>query len=137
MVGFGYWPGANESDEWGSNYAGHFLLEAQANGFFVSDYLLQQWKNFQRGRANSWVVNSNNFYGADLDQAYRLFTLALAKAPELGAMNRLKEFKYLSPEAKWKLAAAYKLAGQDNIAVDLIAGLPDRKSTRLNSSHRP
>ncbi len=130
--GFGYWPGANESDEWGSNYAGHFLLEAQANGFFVSDYLLQQWKNFQRGRANSWVVNSNNFYGADLDQAYRLFTLALAKAPELGAMNRLKEFKYLSPEAKWRLAAAYKLAGLESTALELISGLPTSFSTRTN-----
>ena len=38
-------------------------------------------------------------------------------------MNRLKEFKYLSAEAKWRLAAAYKLAGQDNTALDLISGL--------------
>jgi len=130
--GFGYWPGANESDEWGSNYAGHFLLEAQANGFFVSDNQLQQWKNFQRGRANSWVVNSSNFYGADLDQAYRLYTLALAKAPELGAMNRLKEFKYLSPEGKWRLAAAYKLAGLESIALELISGLPTSFAVRTN-----
>jgi len=122
--GFSYWPGGGQSDEWGSNYSGHFLLEAQANGYFVSDYMLQQWKNFQRGRANSWVVNSSNFYGADLDQAYRLFTLALGKVPELGAMNRLKEFKYLSPEAKWRLAAAYKLAGIDKTALELISGLP-------------
>lgn len=121
--GFSYWPGLSESDEWGSNYAGHFLVEAQSNGYLVSDYILQQWKNFQRGKANSWVPNTNNFYGGDLIQSYRLYTLALAKAPELGAMNRLKEFKYLSAEAKWRLAAAYKLAGQDNIALDLISGL--------------
>ena len=130
--GFSYWPGGNESDEWGSNYAGHFLTEAQANGFFVSDNLLQLWKNYQRGKANSWVVNSTNFYGADLTQAYRLYTLALAKAPELGAMNRLKEFKYLSPEAKWRLAAAYKLAGQDATAQILIIGLPTTFSARPN-----
>lgn len=122
--GFSYWPGLNESDAWGSNYAGHFLLEAQANGYFVSDYMIQQWKNFQKGRANSWTVTSENYYGADLDQAYRLFTLALAKVPELGAMNRLKEFKYLSAEAKWRLAAAYKLSGQENVALQLISGLP-------------
>jgi alpha-2-macroglobulin len=121
--GFSYWPGGNESDEWGSNYAGHFLVEAQSNGFLVSDYMLQQWKNYQRGKANSWVPSTTNFYGGDLSQSYRLYTLALAKAPELGAMNRLKEFKYLSNEAKWRLAAAYKLAGQDNIALDLISGL--------------
>lgn len=121
--GFSYWPGGYESDEWGSNYAGHFLVEAQNNGYLVSDYMLQQWKNFQRGKANSWVPSTNNFYGGDLTQSYRLYTLALAKAPELGAMNRLKEFKYLSPEAKWRLAAAYSLAGQENTALDLISGL--------------
>src|SRR6185295_3399840 len=96
----------------------------QNNGFQVSDNMLQQWKNYERSRANSWVVTSTNFYGADLSQAYRLFLLALAKAPELGAMNRLKEFKYISAEAKWRLAAAYKLAGQNNIALALISGLP-------------
>ncbi len=121
--GFSYWPGGNESDEWGSNYAGHFLVEAQNNGYLVSDYMLQQWKNYQRGKANSWVPSTTNFYGGDLTQSYRLYTLALAKAPELGAMNRLKEFKYLSAEAKWRLAAAYKLAGQDNTALDLVSGL--------------
>jgi len=121
--GFGYWPGANESDDWGTNYAGHFLLEAQANGYFVSDYLLQQWKNYQKGKANSWVPSTTNFYGGDLTQSYRLYTLALAKVPELGAMNRLKEFKYLSAEAKWRLAATYSLAGQENTALDLISGL--------------
>ena len=121
--GFSYWPGLPQSDEWGTNYAGHFLVEAQNNGYLVSDYMLQQWKNYQRGKANSWAPSTTNFYGGDLTQAYRLYTLALAKAPELGAMNRLKEFKYLSTEAKWRLAAAYKLAGQDNIALDLISGL--------------
>jgi alpha-2-macroglobulin len=131
--GFSYWPGGNESDEWGSNYAGHFLVEAQSNGFLVSDYMLQQWKNFQRGKANSWVATTTNFYGGDLSQSYRLYTLALSKAPELGAMNRLKEFKYLSPEAKWRLAAAYQLAGQTNTALDLISGLATTFEARTNS----
>ena len=39
-------------------------------------------------------------------------------------MNRLKEFKYLSPEAKWRLAAAYKLAGQPETGLQMISGLP-------------
>lgn len=121
--GFSYWPGLNESDEWGTNYAGHFLAEAQAAGYTVSDYMMQQFKNFQRGKANSWVPSTTNFYGGDLTQSYRLYTLALLKSPELGAMNRLKEFKYISPEAKWRLAATYQLAGQANTAVNLISGL--------------
>jgi uncharacterized protein YfaS (alpha-2-macroglobulin family) len=133
--GFSYWPGGNESDEWGSNYAGHFLVEAQANGYFVSDYMLQQWKNYQRGKANSWLPSTSNFYGGDLTQSYRLYTLALAKAPELGAMNRLKEFKYLSPEAKWRLAAAYQLAGQSNTALDLISGLSTTFDVRTSPGY--
>ncbi len=130
--GFAYWPGNYESDDWGSSYAGNFIIEAQNNGYVVSDYMINQWKNYQRGKANAWVPTTNNFYGGDLAQSYRLYTLALAKSPELGAMNRLREFKYLSPEAKWRLAAAYKLAGQDNIAVDLIAGLPTKFSPRTS-----
>ena len=131
--GFSYWPGGQESDEWGSNYAGHFLLEAQERGYTVSEQMLQQWKLFERSRATAWMPTTNNFYGGDLTQAYRLYLLALAKSAELGAMNRLKEFKYISPEAKWRLAAAYKLAGQDNTALQLISGLP----VTFNTNHSP
>jgi alpha-2-macroglobulin len=130
--GFNYWPGAGEPDDWSTSYAGHFLLEAQNNGYYVSQNMLSTWKNFQKGKANNWVPTTTNFYGGDLTQAYRLFCLALAKAPELGAMNRLKEFKYLSPEAKWRLAAAYQLAGQGNIALDLVSGLPVNFEQRIN-----
>lgn len=122
--GFSYWPGLTESDEWGTNYAGHFLLKAQEKGYIVPVEMLQQWTTYQRGKANAWVPATTNFYGGDLTQAYRLYLLALAKSPEIGAMNRLKEFKYLSPEAKWRLAAAYQLAGQQKTAANLIAGLP-------------
>ena len=83
--------------------------------------------------ATAWMPTTNNFYGGDLTQAYRLYLLALAKSAELGAMNRLKEFKYISPEAKWRLAAAYKLAGQDNTALQLISGLP----LTFNTNHSP
>ncbi|MFZ1530167.1 MAG: MG2 domain-containing protein [Ferruginibacter sp.] len=130
--GFGYWPGAREGDSWGSNYAGHFLVEAQTAGYTVSDYALQQWKNYQRGKANAWVPSTSNFYGGDLDQSYRLYTLALAKVPELGAMNRLKEFKYLSNEARWRLAAAYKMVGQEGAALKLISGLPTSFNDPVN-----
>ena len=131
--GFSYWPGGSQSDEWGTNYAGHFLLEAQERGYTVSEQLMQLWKLFERSKANSWMPTTTNFYGGDLTQAYRLYLLALATSPELGAMNRLKEFKYISPEAKWRLAAAYKLAGQDNTALQLISGLP----TTFNTNHSP
>jgi uncharacterized protein YfaS (alpha-2-macroglobulin family) len=122
--GFGYWPGHNESDEWGTNYAGHFLIEASNKGFNVPASMLQQWKWFERSKANAWNQTTPMYYGGDLVQAYRLYLLALANAPELGAMNRLKEYKFITPEAKWRLAAAYHLMGQSGVALKLVSGLP-------------
>ncbi|HEU4555400.1 MAG TPA: MG2 domain-containing protein [Chitinophaga sp.] len=122
--GFSYWPGEGQSDEWGTNYAGHFLLEAQAKGYALPPGLLDQWKKYQRNKANTWAPGTYNFYGGDLIQAYRLYLLALAKVPELGAMNRLKAFQYLSVAAKWRLAAAYRLSGQPEVANALVKNLP-------------
>ena len=121
--GLSYWPDGSEADEWGTNYAGHFMLAAQAAGYALPVGFIEHWKNYQRKKALSWAPDSRSFYGADLVQAYRLYLLALAHAPELGAMNRLKEFPYISVEAKWRLAAAYKLAGQPEIALNMVSGL--------------
>ena len=41
--GFSYWPGNMEPDEWGTNYAGHFLIEASAKGYNVSSNVLQSF----------------------------------------------------------------------------------------------
>lgn len=121
--GFGYWPGDRQSDEWTTSYAGHFLLKAADAGYTIPSGMMQPWKSYQQSKANNWAPSTTQFYGADLNQAYRLFVLALAKSPETGAMNRLREFKYLSSEAKWRLAAAYQLAGQSSAANSLISGL--------------
>lgn len=70
-------------------------------------------------------------------QAYRLYTLALAKAPELGAMNRLREHPNLSSEAKWCLAATYQLAGQPEVAKSLTAQITTdvKKYRELGTSY--
>jgi len=121
--GLSYWPGEGTSDEWGTNYAGHFLIEAQNAGYTLPVGMLDELIRFQKSKANNWAPNSNNFYGGDLSQAYRLYFLALAKKPEMAAMNRLRAFEYLSVSAKWRLAAAYQLAGQSAAASGLIKGL--------------
>ena len=121
--GFSYWPGEGNADDWGTNYGGHFLIEAQVQGYTLPPGMLDQWKKYQRNKAGTWAPSTLNFYGGDLTQAYRLYLLALAKSPELGAMNRLKEFKYLSAPAKWRLAAAYKLSGQPEVANALVQNL--------------
>ena len=117
--GLAYWPGDMEADDWGTNYGGHFMLEAAEKGYTLPVGFLDNWKKFQKQRASYWSVSSSR-YNTDLIQAYRLYTLALAKAPELGAMNRLRETNGLSVAAKWRLAAAYQLAGQPEIAKKLV-----------------
>ncbi|OFX28663.1 MAG: hypothetical protein A2X08_16615 [Bacteroidetes bacterium GWA2_32_17] len=118
--GMSYWIGGQDVDEWGTSYAGHFLLEAQKKGYVVSDSFLKKWRKYQKTMASKWV---NNGPTSQFVQSYRLYTLALSGNAEIGSMNRLKECKNLSSSAKWRLAAAYQIAGQTNIANKLIAGL--------------
>ncbi len=121
--GFSYWPGSYEADEWGTCYAGQFLLEAKEKGYTVSSVMLKKWEKYQKRKSLEWTSSyTKYYYNYDLVQAYRLYTLALAKSPELGAMNLLKEQKNLSAQTKWRLAAAYQLAGQSDVAKQLIAG---------------
>jgi uncharacterized protein YfaS (alpha-2-macroglobulin family) len=122
--GLTYWPATSSSyaDDWGTCYAGHFMLEAEKKGFTLPPAFLASWKVFQREKAVSWNVNAS-VYNDDLVQAYRLYTLALARAPELGAMNKLLEKKDLSLPARWRLAGAYMLAGNPEAAKKLINGL--------------
>jgi uncharacterized protein YfaS (alpha-2-macroglobulin family) len=127
--GLSYWPGNPDADEWGTNYAGHFLVAAQAKGYTLPSGLLNEWKQYQKQKAVNWSPDPRTnihgyYYYTDLVQAYRLYLLALSGSPELGAMNRLREYQYLSIEARWRLAAAYKLSGQPEVATRMVAGLP-------------
>ena len=115
--GFAYWPGAAKSNEWATNYAGHFLLEAEKIGYLLPSGLMEQWKMYQRKMARSWVTGPAR---SEITQAYRLYTLALADAAELGAMNRLREERDLPTAARWRLASAYQLAGQPEAAEHLV-----------------
>lgn len=118
--GFVYWPGApGEADGWVTNYIGHFLVEAERRGFTAPGAMRAQWALFQRNRAQAWAPAAGTV--GTLEQAYRLFTLALAGEPELGAMNRLRESE-LPPAARWTLAAAYFLAGVKDAAQALAGG---------------
>lgn len=120
--GFVYWPGNGSADEWITSYAGMFLLLAQEKGYEVNANVITKWKRFQRAAAQNWrAMGSQALHQqSDVQQAYRLYTLALASAPEQGAMNRMKEIKQLSQQAKWRLAAAYALTGKTQAATELI-----------------
>ncbi|MBD3616918.1 MAG: hypothetical protein HUJ22_10130 [Gracilimonas sp.] len=120
--GVAYWPGNEDPDSWGTNYAYHFLLEARNEGYYVPSDLMDKVTRFQKERARNWRENEG-YRRSDLIQAYRLYTLALANSPELGAMNRLREKENLSTQSKWRLAAAYALAGQKEAAEDILTGV--------------
>jgi uncharacterized protein YfaS (alpha-2-macroglobulin family) len=109
--GMSYWMGENNTNDWGTSYAGHFMIEAEMKGFGLPLTFKSNWISYQKQAARDWRP-SYKTYNSDLAQAYRLYTLALAGRPDLGAMNRLREFSEISNEAKWRLAAAYALAGQ-------------------------
>ncbi|MGC1205911.1 MAG: MG2 domain-containing protein [Flavobacteriaceae bacterium] len=116
--GMSYWMGENSADDWGTSYAGHFLIEAEKKGFVLPLTFKSNWISYQKEAARNWRPSYNS-YNSDLAQAYRLYTLALAGSPDLSSMNRLREFSEISNEAKWRLAAAYALAGQKEASTNI------------------
>ena len=127
--GFAYWPGNMEVSSWGTSYAGHFMIEAKQKGYLLPTGLYTDWLRYQAQTANAWTPDHSQnrsiwqIRGNELEQAYRLYTLALAGKPAMGAMNRLKEQNNLQEATKWRLAAAYALANRKSVAEGLIASL--------------
>ncbi|WP_439127846.1 alpha-2-macroglobulin family protein [Polaribacter sp.] len=117
--GLSYWLGENYVDDWGTTYAGHFMLEAAKKGFVLPLTFKSNFIRYQKQAARNWRPSYSS-YAKDLAQAYRLYTLALAGSADLSAMNRLREFKQISNEAKWRLAAAYALVGQKEAAKEIM-----------------
>lgn len=119
---FSYWPGGTGSNAWGTVYATHFLLEAAAKGYLIPESLKQNALNNLRRVARNWKpVASPYETSEEVTQAYRLYVLALAQSPEMGAMNRLKEEKKLDVMSRWMLASAYALVGRGDVATTLTS----------------
>ncbi|OFX88054.1 MAG: hypothetical protein A2W99_11120 [Bacteroidetes bacterium GWF2_33_16] len=104
--GFSYWPYGNDVSEWGTLYAGHFMVEAKKLGYHVVGDLYDNWLNYnkQQARRNT---------GDLMYRVYRVYILALSGNPVMNEMNQLKEskLKEMDNTQKWLLAATYKLAG--------------------------
>ena len=126
--GIALWPGSYQPDNWVTSYAGHFILEAEKQGYNIPSGFKQKWLSYQRKTAQSWRYETDFRYSAN-DQAYRLFTLALAGQPEKGAMNRLRESQNIPLLSKWLLAASFAITGRTEIASELI----DIRSTDTES----
>jgi uncharacterized protein YfaS (alpha-2-macroglobulin family) len=114
---FSYWPGSTSPSDWGTNYAGHFMIEAKKLGYHVPESLMDDWIKYQQSQALMATGNMTT-------RVYRLYLLALVGKPALGAMNLIRESSMpsLRDVDRWMLASAYKLAGLDKEASDIIKG---------------
>ena len=129
--GLSYWRNTSYSDVELTNYAGHFLLEAQKAGYTVKTDFISKWKKYQRLKAESWTPDNRYSY---TNQAYRLYTLALANEANNGQMNRLKQQKNITEEAQIYLAGAYALSGKESIGTGIINQL--KKTYTTNSPEK-
>jgi uncharacterized protein YfaS (alpha-2-macroglobulin family) len=116
--GFSYWPGQGDADDWGTSYAGHFLLEAEKKGYVLPINFKNKWISHQQKTAKQWRFEKQ--YGNDLAQAYRLYTLSAAGSADMASMNRLRETVGISNEAKLRLSAAYSILKQKEAGMALL-----------------
>lgn len=128
--GIALWPGAFQPDTWVTSYAGHFMLEAERLGYNIPSGFRQKWISYQKRTSQEWRFDTKFKYSAN-DQAYRLFTLALAGQPEKGAMNRLRESAAIPQLSRWLLAAAFATTGRPEVAGDLL----DVRNTETESEY--
>ncbi len=117
--GLALWPGSYQPDSWITSYAGHFMIEAERHGYNITSGFRQKWISYQQKSARDWKYDTKYKYTAN-DQAYRLFTLALAGQPEKGAMNRLRETTDIPQLSRWLLAAAFAATGRNEVADNLL-----------------
>ncbi len=117
--GIALWPGGYQADNWVTSYAGHFMAEAEKIGYSIPAGFRQKWVSYQKKTAQDWRFDPKFKQSAN-DQAYRLFTLALAGEPEKGAMNRLRESDGIPRVSRWFLASAFVLTGRPEVAESLL-----------------
>ena len=134
--GFAYWPGGSDNDNWATNYAAHFLIEAKNTGYAIPDGMLDRWQKYAQQTAKRWTNSEAPLpywseEARDVTQAYRLFALALNRSAENAAMNSLREKKNLSAAARYALAGAYAIAGKQDVSKQLVSNVGAQKVISL------
>lgn len=125
--GFATYPGITSPNDWVSSEAGHALVEAAVRGYSVNKSVITSWKKYQKKAASAYKYTAN-YKSTDLLQAYRLYTMAVAGTADEAAMNRLKSAPEITLQARWRLAAAYAVAGKKAVAQQLLTEVPDAES---------
>ncbi|MCB0693722.1 MAG: hypothetical protein H6568_03570 [Lewinellaceae bacterium] len=122
-----YWPNGQYQHPWSEIYAALFLNLAKKEGYTVPESQLKSIMTTQKRMANEWSSTQKALldygqYTSSL-QAFRLFMLAVAGEPQLGAMNRFREVPGRRNLDNWLLAAAYARAGQEQVGKRIAASL--------------
>ena len=118
--GFSYWDGG-QSDSWVSSMAGALLSQASKAGFEVNEGVVKAWTLYQQKLSQAYRVAGSSLF-TQADEAFRLYSLAVAGTPSQAGMNRLREAGSLAPQAKWLLASAYALSGKASTAAGILDG---------------
>ncbi|HVR76276.1 MAG TPA: MG2 domain-containing protein [Planctomycetota bacterium] len=127
------WPGSRAPWAWGTLYAAHFLVEARAAGHAVPEAEMEALLRHVESTTLSTEIALSMESESDariLERAYALYVLALARRPRPGALDALREALLTRgragdpapPSAIYLLGGAFHLAGEGDIARDLISG---------------
>ena len=54
--GFSYWQGNPVADDWGSSYAGHFLIEAETKGYVLPINFKAKGISYQQEEPTQWRI---------------------------------------------------------------------------------
>lgn len=135
--GFGYWPGDDEPDSWGTAYATHMLMDARDAGYAVPAESIEDAITWLSGHVTR-AADMQNWDGWRYESAYQLYVLARAgrldKANARSVLDGLKaDNNEAATEARYLLRAALWLAGDRRDEANLRA--PDAHpltSTRHN-----
>jgi len=116
--GFCYWPDGRYADEELSQYATHFLLEAEKAGYAVPGSMKKNALSYLGKKARAY--REEDRWNGNYNQAYRLYLLALANQADVASMNRLRKNEKLSNQSRFILASAYLLTGMKDAGASLI-----------------
>ncbi len=117
-TGFVMWPGGgyDNRNPFATVYATHFLVEAKKAGYVVPEGILAKALRdiaaYARSGTYGWPDRWTDSHRL-VTRAYACYVLAVAEAPERGAMDQLlrDEWRNLSAASRTHLAGAYALTG--------------------------
>jgi uncharacterized protein YfaS (alpha-2-macroglobulin family) len=115
---FSYWPGESYSNEWGSIYAAHFLVEARKAGYSVADRVYDKMLTYLVNLSRVSDISKERLQ----TRIYALYVLSLAGKAQLSTMAYLKnlDLDKLGDASRAQLAAAYYYSGDRQTAKQLL-----------------